>query len=93
MSIALSVPFPGGCCLTCAMEFDPNIVVSHDSVETNITFSFANVYYGRWVLIVFNIIIILVLSGSVYTLLSGHSFGFKLTYSVTLREKENNFVA
>lgn len=41
------VPFPGGCCLTCAMEFDPNIVVSHDSVETNITFSFANVYYGR----------------------------------------------
>ena len=63
MSIALSVPFPGGCCLTCAMEFDPNIVVSHDSVETNITFSFANVYYGRWVLIVFNIIIILVLSG------------------------------
>jgi len=29
------------------MEFDPNIVLSHDSVETNITFAFANVYYKR----------------------------------------------
>ena len=40
-------PFPGGCCLTCNMELDPNIVISYDAVETNITFSFANVYYGR----------------------------------------------
>ncbi|KAL9955299.1 hypothetical protein ACROYT_G036604 [Oculina patagonica] len=40
-------PFPGGCCLTCNMEFDTNIVISYDAVETNITFSFANVYYGR----------------------------------------------
>ena len=31
------------------MEFDPNIIVSYDSIETNITFSFANVYYGRCV--------------------------------------------
>lgn len=40
-------PFPGACCLTCSMEFDPNIAISSNSLETNITFAFANVYYGR----------------------------------------------
>ena len=49
-SILFSAPFPGGCCLTCNMEFDPNIVISYDAVETNVTFSFANVYYGRSVI-------------------------------------------
>ncbi|XP_066027730.1 transmembrane 7 superfamily member 3 isoform X2 [Pocillopora verrucosa] len=40
-------PFPGGCCLTCNMEFDPNLVISYDRVETNVTFAYANVYYKR----------------------------------------------
>jgi len=48
----LVAPFPGGCCLTCNMELDPNIVISYDAVETNVTFSFANVYYGRSVFFV-----------------------------------------
>lgn len=43
----IGAPFPGGCCLTCNMEFDPDIVISYDAVETNVTFSFANVYYER----------------------------------------------
>lgn len=32
------------------MEFDPDIVISYDAVETNVTFSFANVYYERSVI-------------------------------------------
>jgi len=40
-------PFPGACCLTCSTEFDPNIAISSNYLETNMTFAFANVYYGR----------------------------------------------
>lgn len=54
VSCLISAPFPGGCCLTCNMEFDPNIIISYDSVETNVTFSFANVYYGRCAISYFN---------------------------------------
>lgn len=45
--ILIPAPFPGGCCLTCNMEFDPNLVISYDRVETNVTFAYANVYYKR----------------------------------------------
>ena len=51
LSFLIPAPFPGGCCLTCNMDFDPNLVISYDSVETNVTFSFANVYYKRCVLL------------------------------------------
>ena len=41
-------PFPGACCLTCSMEFDPKVVLNYTSVETIIVFSFANVFYKRY---------------------------------------------
>ena len=31
-------PVPGACCLTCALEIDPNIHITYDSVKTYVTF-------------------------------------------------------
>ncbi|EDO32654.1 predicted protein, partial [Nematostella vectensis] len=41
------VPFPGGCCLTCNMDVDPNIKLKYTSAKTTLTFSFANVFFRR----------------------------------------------
>ena len=38
-------PIPGGCCLTCAMEIDPNIELSYDQGKSSLFFHRASQYY------------------------------------------------
>ena len=41
----LSAPIPGGCCLTCSMETDPNLVItSKQYYKSVLSFALANVY-------------------------------------------------
>lgn len=39
-------PIPGGCCLTCALENDPNLYVSYDRYKTILRFQRASRYYS-----------------------------------------------
>ena len=41
----LSAPVPGGCCITCSFDDDPNIQVSYDDLRTKIMFQRANIFY------------------------------------------------
>ncbi|XP_065663953.1 transmembrane 7 superfamily member 3 isoform X2 [Hydra vulgaris] len=38
-------PIPGGCCLTCALNIDPNIHISYDSIQTLLVFERASKSY------------------------------------------------
>ena len=43
--VYLLAPIPGGCCLTCSLEVDPNLIISSKRYYKSIlTFSLANVY-------------------------------------------------
>ena len=43
--IYLSAPIPGGCCLTCTMQMDPNLVItSKQYYKSSLSFPLANVY-------------------------------------------------
>ena len=41
-------PIPGGCCLTCALENDPNLQISYSKYKTTLRFSRASKYYNPY---------------------------------------------
>lgn len=44
--VSRNYPIPGGCCLTCALENDPNLHVSYDRYRTVLRFQRASKYYS-----------------------------------------------
>ena len=46
VSVPRNHPIPGGCCLTCGLENDPNLHVSYDRYKTMLRFQRASKYYS-----------------------------------------------
>lgn len=40
-------PIPGGCCLTCSLDIDPNLRITYNELRTSVSFSRASKYFDR----------------------------------------------